>query len=78
MGWTTMDMEAISSYLDNAQLHGRASNDWAEGYWIGRAVEHAHQNAVSHDWLIRELEGRGLDSAVVAIPKPGEPDVALN
>jgi hypothetical protein len=75
---TTMDEEVIEVYLDNAALHSGAENQWGEGYWVGRAIQHAEQNAVNHEWLIAEMEARGLDSAVVAIPRGDEPNAALN
>ena len=67
-----IDEAAIERFLDNAQLHAQAKNDWAEGFWLGRAVQHADQNAVDHEWLTAEFEARGLDAAVIAIPKPGD------
>lgn len=71
---TDIDSAVIEEYLDTALLHANAQNDWAEGYWIGRAVQHAHQNAVDHDWLVEQFKDRGLDDAVVADPKPGDAD----
>jgi hypothetical protein len=74
---TSMDQEVIDQYLDNARLHSD-TNEWAEGYWIGRAISHAEQNAVNHEWLIESFEERGLDAAVVAIPKGDALDPTMN
>jgi hypothetical protein len=71
-----MDMEVTVQYLDNARFH--VGNAWAEGYWIGRAIEHAEQNALDHDWLIEQFEVHGLDTAVVAIPRGDEVDPRNN
>lgn len=71
-----IDRAVIAEYLDNALIN--SNNDWGEGYWIGRAVQHAHQNAVDHDWLVGAFTNRGLDAAIVAEPKPGDPDVLAN
>ena len=73
-----IDAQVVREFLDNAQLHGSANNDWAEGYWIGRAVQHANQNAIDYGDLVAEFENRGLDAAVIAIPKPGDPEPTLN
>lgn len=67
-----IDAEVIVEYLDNAQMHGARDNRWAEGYWIGRAVQHWHQNHVDRKWFVQELKARGLDSAVLAEPWPGQ------
>lgn len=69
-----MDSVVIRDYLDTAQLHAAARNDWAEGYWLGRAIEAARQNAIDPDWLVAELDARGLDKAIVAEPKQGDPN----
>jgi hypothetical protein len=74
---TEMDQEVVLQYLDNARFHG-AENQWAEGYWVGRAIQHAEQNALDHEWLIEQFEVHGLDSAVVAVPRGDEPNAALN
>lgn len=71
---TSLDYEVVSEYLDYAQRHAARGNGWAEGYWIGRAVEHAHQNAIGHEALVSEFESRGLDTAVIATPKPRDPE----
>lgn len=73
-----VDRAVILEFLDNAQMHQGAQNEWAEGYWIGRAVQHANQNAVEYDDLVEEFEARGLDAAVIAIPKSGDPEPSLN
>lgn len=73
-----VDMAVVTGFLDNAQMHQGAQNEWAEGFWIGRAVQHANQNAVDYDDLVTEFESRGLDAAVIAIPKPGDPEPSLN
>lgn len=78
MSVTDIDSAVIEEYLDAALLHANAQNDWAEGYWIGRAVQHAHQNAVDWKWVVTQMIERGLDAAVVAIPKAGDPDPSAN
>lgn len=68
MSLTDVDQAVVEEYLDNALIHAD-KNEWAEGYWIGRAVQHAHQNAVDYDWVVEQFTARGLDAAVVAVPK---------
>ena len=72
------DEQQIVHYLDNAILHQLGENEWAEGYWIGRAVEYASQNALDYNWLVEQWSERGLDAAVIAVPKPGDPDPRAN
>lgn len=55
-----MDEQAILSFIANAEMHAEAGNDWGEGYWIGRAVSHAEQNAISKEWLAQMLKKAGL------------------
>lgn len=73
-----IDIEVIEGFLDFAQLQAVANNDWGEGFWIGRAIQHADQNAIDHEWLVGAFELRGLDVAVIPNPKPGDPEPALN
>ena len=63
------DLDVIRQYLDNASMHEEASNEFGYGYWLGRALEHADQNAVDVSWLVAEVESRGLDAALVGVPK---------
>ncbi len=67
---TDIDQEVIEGYLDNAVMWFTRDNDFAVGLWLGRALEHAEQNAVDHEWMLRELSARVLDTGLVKVPKP--------
>lgn len=64
------DHEVVCAYLDNAEmLKDRGDNEFGHGYWIGRALSHSEQNAIDPAWLVRQMDKRGLDSALVPVPK---------
>ena len=66
------DQEIIQQYLEIAKMHAeRESNTFGYGLYIGRALEHAEQNAVDPDWLKQAFSDAGLenDAALIAEPK---------
>lgn len=64
------DEQIVREYLDNAEMmKDRGDNEFGHGYWIGRAMSHAEQNAIDPAWLVREMNRRVLDSALVSVPK---------
>lgn len=66
---TEIDRKIIKDYLDNARLHEQVGNEFGYGYWMGRSMSHAEQNAIDSDWLTRQVDKRGLDTAIIEIPK---------
>lgn len=59
-----MDDQVVMEYLDHARQQKDAHNVFAEAFWMGRAVQHVHQNAMDVYWLTCQLEERGLETLV--------------
>ncbi len=59
----TVDEELIMEFLDAAA--NSKGDDYSEGYWVGRALQHADQNAISFQWLVAEFSYRELELAKV-------------
>lgn len=63
------DKQQVEWFLTTAKSHAERGNEFGHGMFVGRALEHADQNAIDLDWLRGEFESRGLDSALVSVPK---------
>ena len=63
------DTQYVEKWLNSAELHHGRSNAFAEGFALGRALEHVEQNAMDYEWFTEELRGRGLDTGIVPVPK---------
>ncbi len=66
------DQRMIEEYLEIAKMHKEKEHStFGYGLYIGRALEHAEQNAVDPEWLVEAFNDAGLpdDAALVSVPK---------